>query len=180
MDQPTAAAIRSWAPPLFSWDTYGFPPGTPGDAALDVRATWAVGQLHAVTGRTLASITTTEDVAVAQKVLAAFVMTEAMGGGAAALQVLEQPWLKSFSAGSYAETRFSPAEMAGGSSKSPPFPVSLWWLLWALCTPEKQAEWMAWLTGKTPAAAVFVPVDFDGCGSGYGPLAFGSGIDNYF
>lgn len=179
MDQPVAADIRSWSPPLFGWDTYGFPAGTDGDTALDIRAAWAVGQLYAITGRTLASITTVEDTAVAQKVLAAFVMTEAMGGGQAALEVLDQPWLKSFQAGSYAETRFSPAELAGGGTqRQPPFPMSLWWLLWSLMGPEKRAEWMAWLTGKTAAAAAFIPMDFD-CGYELGPMVGGGAFDSW-
>ena len=174
---PAAADVRMWAPPAFDWAAYGFPAGAAPDP-LEVRVQWAVGQLYAITGRTLASITTIEDVAVAQKVLAAFVMMEVTGGGRAALAVLEQPWLKSFSAGSYSETRFSPAELAGGQSKAPPYPLSLWWLLWALMTSEKRAEWRQLLTGQTPPAAAFVPVDFAEGWLEVGPMVGGGAFDS--
>lgn len=162
MEQPTATEIRSYAPPAFSWDTYGFPVTTEGDAALDVRVGWARGTLYAVTGRTLDSITSEEEVAIAQRVLVAFVINEALGGGAAALKVLEKPWLKSFSAGSYSETRFSPSEMAGGSAKAPPYPPALWALLWALMTDEKKDDWLERLTGQHRPAGLFVEMDWSG------------------
>jgi hypothetical protein len=172
MDQPTAAEMRAWAPPAFDWAAYGFPGGLDPDP-LDVRVGWAAGELYAVTGRTLASITLPEEVAIAQKVLAVFTMTQATGGGPAALKVLEQPWLKSFTAGSYSETRFSPAELAGGNGKSPPYPAGLWALLWALMTEDKKDEWRRELSGQVAPAGVFVEMDFGGVRDGLGGFTGG-------
>lgn len=179
MDAPTAEEIRSYAPPLFDWETYGFPADVDPDP-LDVRVGWAVGTLYAVTGRTMDSITLTEEVAIAQRVLAAFVMLEATGGSAAALQVLEQPWLKSFTAGSYSETRFSPSEIAGGSGKTetPPYPPTLWALLWALMTEEKRDEWRQRLTGQVSPAAAFFDMDWGGGEPPVAPMVWGAGVDN--
>lgn len=177
MDAPTAALIRAWAPPLFVWADYGFPVADP-DTALEVRVGWAVGELYAVTGRTLASITAAEEVSVAQKVLAGFVMMEAVGGGSAAIEVMNAPWLKSFAAGSYSETRFSPAELGAAGGKSPPFPGWLWWMLWSLMTDEKRDEWRRLLDGCVKPAVANVPVSFDGCASWDG-RAWGSGVEAY-
>lgn len=175
VEQPTATEVRSWSPPLFDWATYGF--GVADPDPLDVRVQWAVGQLYAVTGRTLESITSLEEVAIAQKVLAAFTVMEAMGGGTAALAVLEQPWLKSFTAGSYSETRFSPSEIAGGQSKSPPYPAALWALLWALMTDEKKDDWIRTLTGQNAPAVAYVAEDWgEDVGDTYGGLVFGPGV----
>jgi hypothetical protein len=179
MITPTADEIRSWAPPAFDWDRHGL-----GDAfgsetdPLDSRISWAAGELYAVTGRTLASITVVEEVAIAQRVLVAFTITQAVGGGAAALNVMEKPWLKAFTAGSYSETRFSPSELAGGRTNSPPYPGGLWALLWALMTPEKQDEWMFRLSGERAPAGTFVEVDWSG-GADVGPLIWGPGIQNW-
>lgn len=179
MDTPTVTELRTWAPPAFAWATYGFPADVDGDALLAVRVGWAAGTLYAVTGRTLASITTLEDVAIAQKVLAALVIMEALGGGPAALKVLEKPWLKSFSAGSYSETRFSPQELAGGSAQAPPYPPALWALLWALMTEEKRDEWLERLTGQRRPAGGFVEVDWGDREPEYGPLLFGPGFEHF-
>lgn len=174
MQPPTAADLRAWSPPAFDWTKYGFPAGANPDP-LDVRAEWAAGQLFAVTGRTLASITSLEETAIAQKVLAAFAMAEATGGGPTALAVLEAPWLKSFTAGSYSETRFSPSELAGGA-KQPPYPPALWGLLWALMTPEKRDEWMQMLTGQRAPAGTFVELDWSAMPQ-VGPVAWGQGLE---
>lgn len=182
MDRPSAADVRAWAPPLFAWADYGFPaPDPPTDPdALDVRVGWAVGTLYAVTGRTLESITLGEEEQIAQRVIAAFVMLEATGGSAAALAVLEQPWLKSFTAGSYSETRFSPSELAGSSGKTaPPYPPTLWALLWALMTDEKRDEWNERLTGQVRPAAGFFDMDWDAVGVAPPPTAWGAGVDPY-
>lgn len=120
---------------------------------------WAAGTLFAVTGRTLASILTAEEVSIAQKVLVTFTVMEAMGGGEAALAVLEAPWLKSFTAGSYQETRFSPSELAGGA-KGPPYPAALWALLWSLMTDEKRDDWTERLGGARRPAGFYVQPTF--------------------
>lgn len=178
MDTPTVVEIRSWAPPAFDFSKYGFPTGVDPDP-LATRVEWAVGQLYAITGRTLASITSTEEVSIAQKVLAAFTITEVVGGGQAAIAVLEAPWLKSFTAGSYSETRFSPAEIAGGTSKAPPYPPALWALLWALMDEDKRAEWLEMLSGRTRPAASFTGVEWDGFVD-VGPSIHGQGIESDF
>lgn len=179
MDVPTGAVIREWSPPLLDWSAYGFdePFGTAPDP-LDTRASWAAGQLYAETGRTLASITVAEEVTIAQQVLVAFTVMGAQGGSSAALEVAEAPWLKSFTAGSYSETRFSPAELAGGRSSAPPYPPQIWSLLWALMTPEKRDDWMFRLGMGHAPAATFVAVDWGGHHS-VGPSIYGPGIENW-
>ena len=184
MDAPTAADIRAWSPPAFQWDDYGFPaPDPPTDPdPLEIRVEWSIGTLFAVTGRTLASITSVEDTAMAQKVIVVFTVMEALGGGEAAIAVLEAPWLKSFTAGSYSETRFSPSELTGKGQ--PPYPYALWNLLWALMTEEKQDEWWERLTGQRRPAGVFIEPDWGGSpghrdgSDSYGPVAWGSGIEH--
>lgn len=178
MDQPTGSDIRAWAPPQLDWTKYGFADASGSDPdPLDVRAQWAVGQLYADTGRTLASITGPEETVIAQQVLVAFAVMGAMGGSAAALRVAEAPWLKSFSAGSYSETRFSPSELAGGRGTMP-YPIELWNLLWALMTPEKQDDWRLRLgMGNAPAGS-FVQPDWGG-GEHFGPRIWGDGIETW-
>jgi hypothetical protein len=178
MDRPTTTELRTWSPPAFVWADYGFPDPA-GDAALDVRIGWAVGTLYAVTGRKLDTITSDEEIPIAQKVIAMLAIMEALGGGKAALAVMEKPWLKSFAAGSYREDRFSPAELAGvsGTTKQPPYPAALWTLLWALMTPEKRDEWTWLLTGQAAPATTFIDPGFGGdCGDSLGGLVFGSGV----
>jgi len=177
MDAPSADDIRVWAPPAFDWAKYGFPAGVDPDP-LAIRVEWAAGQLYAVTGRTLASIVSAEETSIAQKVLAAFTMGEAVGGGAAAIKVLEAPWLKSFTAGSYSETRFSPAELAGGQAKAPPYPPTLWALLWALMTEDKRDEWRLILTGQRPPAGTFVEPDWGEWGETPARIA-GPGVESW-
>ena len=177
MDAPSATEIRTWGPPGFDWTKYGYPdPG--GDTALAVRGEWAAGTLYAVTGRTLDSITTVEEVSIAQKILTAFVITEAMGGGPAALAVLEKPWLKSFTAGSYSETRFSPSELS--ASGKLPYALPLWMLLWALMTDEKKDEWIEVLGGTRRPAGTYIGVDFEGpfAEDELGPGVYGNSITN--
>jgi hypothetical protein len=181
MNQPTSAEIRGFAPPLFVWADFGFPAPSGSDPdPLDARVGWAVGTLFAVTGRTLASITTVEHVAIAQRVLTAFVLLEALGGGEAALSVMESPWLKSFTAGSYSETRFSPSEL--GLGKAPPFPPALWTLLWALMTDDMKDEWIFRLGGPRRPAGTFVEPDwgFGAPSSPAGPMVWGSGIETWW
>jgi hypothetical protein len=185
MDMPTAAEVRSWSPPAFDWAAAGFPDTVDGNALLDVRIEWSVGTLYAVTARTLESIPAVgkpEETSIAQQVIAAFTIIEAMGGSEEALEVMGQPWLKSFTAGSYSETRFSVAEMSGssGTSKSPPYPPQLWTLLWALMTPDKQDEWMWLLNGQRKPEGVLVEGDWSsGLDSPYGPFVWGSSIEHW-
>jgi len=178
MDVPTAADIRAWAPPSLNWEDYGIgEPWGDGEDPLAVRVQWAVGQLFADTGRTLESIKRPEEVAIAQQVLVAFTVLGVLGGSEQALQVQGAPWLKSFSAGSYSETRFSPAELSARGA--PPYPQPLWNLLWALMTDEKKDDWRLRLgLGFAPAAG-FVSVDWSGDGE-RGPAVWGPGVDTYY
>jgi hypothetical protein len=87
-----------------------------------------------------------------------------MGGSPAALNVQGKPWLKSFTAGSYSETRFSPAELSGanGSGKADVIAKLHPWrelalALWLLATPAKREEWTAVFGGEpAPAGGIFV------------------------
>lgn len=177
MDAPTGEDIRNWAPPALDWDSLGLGEDFPDP--LDQRATWAAGRLYADTGRTLASITVVEEIGIAQQVLVAFAVMGAQAGSAAALSVAAKPWLKSFSAGSYSESRFSPQEMAGGGNGStPPYPMPLWNLLWALMTPEKQDDWRTRL-GLANAPAAFLAFPHDGGGELFGPMIWGPGLETW-
>jgi hypothetical protein len=159
---------------LLDWSAYGFDEF---GEQLDTRALWATGQLYAITGRTMASITLAEEVAIAQQVLLAFTVIGAQGGSAAAIAVAEAPWLKSFTAGSYSETRFGPTELAGAKAGSAPYPEPIWSLLWALMTPEKQDDWRVRLGMAAAPAGVFIGMDWGGHDH-YGPSIWGPGIDN--
>jgi hypothetical protein len=178
VDAPTGALIRQWAPPLLDWTAYGFeePWGTGADP-LDARASWAAGQLYADTGRTLASIVLPEEVAIAQQILVAFTVMGAQGGSAAALEVAEAPWLKSFTAGSYSETRFAPSELAGTGGA--PYPQPLWNLLWSLMTDAKRDDWTFRLSGQHAPAGTFVGVDWGGHHHSH-PAVWGPGIENWW
>jgi hypothetical protein len=169
MDRPTAADVRALVPAQFDWAGFGYPVGTPDP--LEARARYAAARLHLETGRDLDAISDPDEVAVAEHAIAGLVMQETMGGGAAALAVMEQPWLKSFTAGSYSETRFAPGELATRAADSPqdsilrvvnPWP-SIARDLWLLATPEQRDAWKELATGKaSPVGGIFeVPVE--GC-----------------
>jgi hypothetical protein len=160
MDAPTPDEVREWAPAQFLWAEYGYGAGDPDRLAKPIE--WIAGELFAVTGRTLESITSPEETAIAEKAIVVLAMTQAMGGGAAALAVMEAPWLKSFTAGSYSETRFSPAELAGNGKGAPPYPIPLWNLLWALMTDAKREEWLERLSGQVAPAGGFFEHDWSG------------------
>ena len=135
-----------------------------------------MGELYAITGRTMATITSPEETAIAQKVIAALAMIEAMGGGEKAIAVLEAPWLKSFTAGSYSEQRFSPQELA--NAKAAPYPPGLWALMWALMIDAKRDEWLERLGGQRRPAGVFIGMDWGETPS-LGPAIFGDGVDHW-
>lgn len=165
MERPTAAEIREWSPPQFTWASYGFPAADP-DSKLEKRVEWAAARLRLETGRTLASIVDADEIAAAEQAMVLLAMQEAMGGAKAAVAIAGAPWLKSFTAGSYSEARFSPSELAGTKgdvlARINPWDV-LARLLWLLATPERREEWME-LYGGTPAAAggIFEQVERNG------------------
>jgi hypothetical protein len=151
MDRPTAADVRAIVPAQFLWADYGYPAGDPDPLAA--RVEYAAATLRLMVGRGLDTITDPDEATVAKHAVALLVMYETIGGGDAALTVMAQPWLKSFTAGSYSETRFSPQELAGGNGKTTdvlsklhPWPA-LARDLWLLASPERRDEWTETLTG---------------------------------
>ncbi len=89
MDSPTSADVRAWAPPLFTWSTYGYPAPASGDSdLLDERVADAVADLHVYCDRTLESITSVEE-RTAQQVIVGIVMHTVTAGGKKALKALE-------------------------------------------------------------------------------------------
>lgn len=104
----------------------------------------------ATTGRTLASMPVDLEPLARKAIVLSVVQTaQAMGGDA--LEVMAAPWLKSFTAGSYSETRFSPQELvAKGAVAAGP----LGDLLWLLMTPEKREEFMERQAGTFAPASL--------------------------
>lgn len=160
MDRPTAAAIRAIAPVQFDWSSFGYPAGDPDP--LEARVEYAIARLRLETGRTLDSITDVDEQAVARHAIALLTMQETLGGSSAVLAVQGQPWLKSFTAGSYSETRFSPGELAGNAGANAdvlarinPWPA-LARDLWLLATQEQRDAWVELYTGRyAPEGGIF-------------------------
>jgi hypothetical protein len=192
VDQPTAADVRAWSPPAFDWEDAGYPapaPGDPESVALEKRVQWAVGEIESMTGRPFATIVAPDPssgqpnlVPVAEKATVLKVILDVVGGTAAALAVLGAPWLRSFTAGSYSETRFSPAEMSGIQGRGSEAignlgPEPLATLLLMLMTDDKRADWLFLLTGRSAPASGYVAEDWGGddCDI-YGGLIFGPGV----
>lgn len=192
MDQPTAADVRAWSPPEFDWAAAGYPApadGDPESVALEKRVQWAVGEIESITARPFSTIEPPPDgstepnlVPVAEQATVLKVMFAVLGGTKAALAVMQAPWLRSFTAGSYSETRFSPAEIAGIQGRGTerlgylgPEPLAT--LLLMLMTPDKRADWVYLITGKAAPAGTFVPVDWGDSGE-FGGLVVGQGVEN--
>lgn len=162
MDRPTASDVRAQVPPQFNWTAAGYPtPVPPAADTLDVRVATAAATLALTIGRKLEAIVDEDEVVIARNAVALLVLYDAMGGSAASLQVASRPWLRSFTAGSYSETRFSPAEMAGNGkdldviAKLHPWPA-LARALWLLATPAKRVEWQEVFLGLVaPAGGIF-------------------------
>lgn len=190
MDVPSGADLRAWAPPQLDWTAIGYPPVPAGDPdPLDKRAEWSAAEIETITGRPIASIVPPVDgstepnlVPVAEKAITLKTLLDVLSGTADALAVLGQPWLRSFTAGSYSETRFSPAEMGGISGRGVEHmaslgPEPLATLLILLMTPEKLDEWRFLITGVAAPAGTFVEPDWGhGHGGRVGGLAWGPGI----
>jgi hypothetical protein len=180
---PTAADVRRVAPPNLDWTSLGYPAPASGDPdPLEARVSWAAAEVAAITGRDLTTLTADEQL-IAQRAITLKVLLDTLGGTKDALDVLGQPWLRSFSAGSYSETRFSAAEMSGtqgrGSEKIVSLgPEPLATLLWLLMSPEKQDEWRFLLTGVAAPASRFIAQDWGGH-EWWGPRIFGPGIETW-
>lgn len=171
---PDGAGVRLLAPPAFDWASYGYPAPAAGDPEpLDARTQWAIAYVMSTAGRTITSIPA-ELVSVAEQAIVLRVMQDVAGGGQTALQTLfDAPWLKSFTAGSYSETRFSPAELAAARAVNP-LP-QLADLLWLLMTDAKRDEWLERVSGVRRPAGVFIEPRW-GHGHEVAPLAWGDGI----
>lgn len=192
MDRPTAADVRAWSPPEFDWADAGYPAPSGSDpepVALEKRVSWAVSEIESITGRPFQTILPPPDgsnalnlVPIAEEATVLKVMLNAISGTAEALEVLSAPWLRSFTAGSYSETRFSAAEVEGIQGRGAerigslgPEPLAT--LLLLLMTDDKRADWIYLLTGKIKPALAFTGMDFDGAGHEHGgQFVFGSGV----
>lgn len=159
MDTPTAADIRAWAPPAYDFAAVGFPAPTPPDAdPLDVQVRWAVSYVVAMTGRQLLTLDLADPQfpALAEQAITWRVVQQVAGSSRSTLRAtFGAPWLKSFTAGSYSETRFAPVELVSRTGVND-LPV-LADLLWLLMTEEKRDEWLERLLGRVRPAATFSP-----------------------
>lgn len=173
---PTAQDVRAAVPPQFDWAAAGYPAPIAGQRdGLTGAVAHATAMLELTVGREFASFSSAERL-VADKAVALLVLHDAMGGTRAALAVQSKPWLRSYTAGSYSQTRFSPAELAGanGSGKADVIAKLHPWralalALWLLATPAKREEWIELYTGQVaPAGGVFVH-DAGGGGEGLWP-----------
>jgi hypothetical protein len=165
MDAPTAAEVREWAPPQFAFASYGYPaPEGEAPDTLEARTRWAWAYVLETTGRTPEDLTG-NDQALAEQAVTLRVMQLALGSSATTFATLSKPWIKSFTAGSYSETRFSPSEL-GGNAKDVLTKVNPWLelasLLWLLMTDEKRDYWLEVFGGRVRPAGAFIPVDFSG------------------
>lgn len=200
MDVPTAADIRSFAPPDFPWATLGFGAPAEGDAdLLQKRVDWAQGYVEGTTWRPLATIQppgeagnlpTVEDtpislVTVAEQavMLSVLQIVATQSKGYFTATVL-QDYIQSFTAGSYSETRASAENVIrsrGGSVENPL--VNRWRelsdLLYLLMTPDAYDYWRYRLTGITAPAAGYVGQDFGGIVREPRPAAWGPGIESW-
>lgn len=191
MDRPTAADVRAWSPPQFDWAAAGFPApagSDPEPIGFQKRVEWVVGEIENITGRPFPTIVAPPDgssdpnlIPVAEQATVLKTMFEVLAGTKAALKVMQAPWLKAFTAGSYSESRFSPAELSGISGRGSEHlaslgPEPLATLLLMLMTPDKRADWIYLIQGKVkPAVAVVGGHHHDREG---GPFVFGSGVEH--
>lgn len=160
MDDPTAEDIRAWAPPAYDFRAAGFPAPVPPETAdpLDVQVRWAIAYVVATTGRQLLTLDLADPQfpALAEQAITWRVVQQVAGGARSTLRAtFGAPWLKQFTAGSYSETRFAPAELVSKTGVND-LPV-LADLLWLLMTDEKRDEWMERVLGRIRPAAVFTP-----------------------
>ncbi|MGH2939451.1 MAG: hypothetical protein ACRDPE_15190 [Solirubrobacterales bacterium] len=158
MDAPTLAELRG----LSNFLATKFPdPG--GDAELKEWEAAVDGLLVEMTGRAIGPEAEGEEVppflvplAKRAIVLKIEQLVTSLGGTWAERRAtIGSGNLASFSAGAYSESYFGP-EVAAKSGMLDPDPA-IADILWALCTEEKKAEWIAkWQGIEQPAAAVEV------------------------
>lgn len=158
MDPLTAADVRRLGPPAFDWTAAGYPPAASGEPdRLQDRVDEETAVVLTTAGRTLAGMPL-ELEPIARKAIVLSILTGAMEFGADALEVMAAPWLKSFTAGSYSETRFSPGELA--AAKGQVAPGALGRLLWLLMTDEKRQEFMERESGEYAPAMMLREDDY--------------------
>lgn len=167
MDAPTAKEVRAASPSL----TAHFPePAT--DDALTALISVVAPLVGSLTGREIAG-SEGEDVPAWLRpiaVMAIAMKTAAMfpeGASAeAAEDAVANSRLRSISAGSWSESYFGPGEAA--QAKQLDLDPTLAGLLWALCTEEKKAEWIAlWDPEHAPGFSVIEAYDYGQRPGGY-------------
>lgn len=200
MDVPTASDVRAWAPPDFPWATLGFPDPADGQPdPLQKRVDWARGYIEGTTWRPFSTIQppgvggnlpTIEDtpidltmMAEQALVLATLQIVARQSKGYFTATVL-QDYIRSFTAGSYSETRESAENVInsrGGSVENPL--VNSWRelsdLLYLLMTPDAYAYWRYRLTGISAPAVGYIGQDFGGITREPRPAAWGDGVESW-
>lgn len=160
MDAPTAAEAKARSPILAAQ----FPDGA-AEAVLDTLIEVTAPLVGSLTGRAIAG-TEGEDVPTALRPLAVMAIamkTAAMFPDGASAEGAEEAVtnskLRSISAGSWSESYFGPGEAA--QAKQLDLDPTLASLLWALCTEEKKAEWIAlWDPDNAPGFSVVEAFDY--------------------
>ncbi len=141
VDTPTASQLRQHSPYLKAQ----YPDGD-GDADLELLASVTAPLVGSLTGRSIAG-SEGEEVPLALLPIAFRVIamkTEQFDGAVGNVKArrlsMNRGNLASFSAGNYSESYFGP-DQAMKAKRLDPDPI-LSELLWALCTPERQQEWL--------------------------------------
>lgn len=167
MDAPTAKEVRERSPLLAG--AYEEPAD---DAALTLLIDVSAPLVGDMTGREIAG-TTGEEVPDAKLELARKVIAMKTEGLHAVVGVAEdredaidRSRLRSISAGSWSESYWGPGEAAKGKTLDTD-PI-LAELLWALCTEDKRAEWLAqWDPDNAPGFSVIESFDYGRRPGGY-------------
>jgi hypothetical protein len=200
MNAPTASDIRAWAPPDFPWAKLGWTAPGSGTDPLQKRVDWAIGYVETTTWRPVATIVPPDQpgnlpmvetgaqinlVPVAeQAVMLALLQQIAQQSKGYFNATVLKDYIRSFSAGSYSETREAAQDVLRnrGSVQNPL--VNRWRelsdLLYLLMTPDAFDYWRFRLTGTAAPAAAMGNPDFGPSRGGMGPLVWGGGVENVF
>lgn len=169
MDAPTVEEVRERSDYL----TTKFPDEAEPTAELNDWIAAAAGLLSELTGRKIGAEAEGEEVpsfllALAKRaiVLKIETLVTSLGGSFAERKGnIGSGNLASFSAGAYAESYFGPEAASKAGMLDPDHSINE--ILWALCTEEKRAEWIAQWSGIQQPAAMAQAFEWGQRSGGY-------------